>query len=91
MILALLAYVQLAFVCHLWSTVSALKVIQIVISGLNTITPAYPTVKYGTESGNKKKALSFADKFDIIKKVDTQMHVTQIKLAEIRHTSFDIK
>jgi hypothetical protein len=30
----------------------------------------------------KENALSFADKLDMIKKVNTQPHVTQIKLAE---------
>jgi hypothetical protein len=30
----------------------------------------------------KENALSFADKLDMIKKVNTQPHVTQIKLVE---------
>jgi hypothetical protein len=35
-------------------------------------------VKYDIKNWNKK----VADKFDVIKKGDTHMHVTQIKLAE---------
>jgi hypothetical protein len=80
--LVLLAYVELVYACHLWSTVNAMSVIQPTISELNTLTATCSAVKYGIKSGNKIKikwnALSVANKFNIIKKVDTQLHVTKI-------------
>jgi hypothetical protein len=58
--------------------------IQIVISELDTLTPTYPTVRnMASKVGIKQKALSVANKLHIIKKVDTEPHVTLIKLAEL--------
>jgi hypothetical protein len=47
MILALAANAEHVFVHHRWPLVSMLRVIQIVIKELNSLTPAYPAVKYG--------------------------------------------
>jgi hypothetical protein len=72
MILALLAYIEHMLVCHLWSSISALIVIQIVINELNTLTPDSLLLNVASSKVEiKQKELSVADKLDIIKKVDT--------------------
>lgn len=52
-VLALLPYVDHAFVCCLRLSVSALRAIQIVTSELNTLTSVLSAVKCGIESGGK--------------------------------------
>lgn len=72
--MALLAYAEHVFV-HCLSLTSVLRVIQIVCE-LNILIPACLTVKCGIKRGIKWKVLSVANKLVIIKKVDTQLHVT---------------
>jgi hypothetical protein len=72
-----LAYVERMLVLRLWSLVSALRVIQIVISELNTLTPL---LNMASKVGINQKVLLVADKLDI--ETDIHLHVTLMKLVE---------
>jgi hypothetical protein len=66
MILALLAYVEHIFDHRVWSSVSEMRVIQIGINELNTLSPTYLMLNMALKLGIKQKSLSVADKLDII-------------------------